>query len=221
VTGPRAPSTADLAATAAETIRQLNHHTLGPHALTAPAELDRAVAELAAMAWRLPQLLRQLDRWLQAEQHAGRIRSDEATDPKPVVAHATAHLAHAGHVVHELGRTLDDAHQHLAHLGATQPEPSGKRRGGVALATTSADDRAGVVATSGQIRGHQRAGFRFWRKFRDQRSGQRPPARLAQIEEGCCCWCLSIRQAVRVVTSATIRVRVVDGFLRSACAHRL
>lgn len=157
MTSPRAPSTADLAATAAETIRQLNHHTLHPHALTAPAELDRAVAELAAMAWRLPQLLRQLDRWLQAEQHAGRIRADHATDPAPAVAHAAADLADAGRIAHELGRALDDAHQHLAHLGVGVRPTDARIADPAGLAAVT--NRAETVATSGQLRGHQRAGF--------------------------------------------------------------
>ena len=122
MSSPRAPSTADLAAATAETVRQLNHHTQHPEAMTGPAELDRAVAELAVMAWRLPQLLRQLDRWLQTEQHAVRIRTDDGTDPAAVVDHAAAHLADAGRLAHELGCRLDNAHQHLAHLGvADQP----------------------------------------------------------------------------------------------------
>ncbi len=159
MTGPRAPSTADLAADAAETIRQLNHQTLHRQALTGPAELDLAVAELAVMARRLPQLLRQLDRWLHTEQHAGRIRTDDATDPAAVVARAAADLAHAGRLAHELGCTLDDAHQHLARLGAARPDRL--RDGGAASrpAPPSADDWAETVAASGQIHGHQRAGF--------------------------------------------------------------
>ena len=159
MTGPRAPSAADLAADAAETIRQLNHHTLHQQALTCPAELDLAVAELAVMARRLPQLLRQLDRWLHTEQHAGRIRTDDATDPAAVVAHATADLAHAGRLAHQLGHTLDDAHQNLARLGAARPDRP--RDGGAPSrpAPPSADDWAGTVATSGQNHGHQRAGF--------------------------------------------------------------
>jgi len=156
---PRASSTTDLAADAAETIRQLNHHTLHQQALTCPAELDLAVAELAVMARRLPQLLRQLDRWLHTEQHAGRIRTDDATDPAAVVARAAADLAHAGRLAHQLGHTLDDAHQNLARLGAARPDRP--RDGGAASrpAPPSADDWAGTVATSGQIHGHQRAGF--------------------------------------------------------------
>ena len=159
MTGPRAPSAADLAADAAETIRQLNHHTLHQQALTGPAELDLAVAELAVMSRRLPQLLRQLDRWLHTEQHAGRIRTDDATDPAAVVAHAAADLAHAGRLAHELGHTLDDAHQHLARLGAARPDRP--RDSGTASrpAPPSADDWAETVATSGQNHGHQRAGF--------------------------------------------------------------
>lgn len=155
MSSPRAPSTADLAADAAETIRQLNHHTLHPDALTGPAELDRAVAELATMVWQLPQLLRQLDRWLQTQQHTGRIRTDDPTDPAAAVAHAARHLAHAGHLAHELGRSLDDAHQHLAHLGvAARPTDATDDAAHPGPVT----DRAATLATSGHIHGHQRAG---------------------------------------------------------------
>ena len=64
MTSSRSPSTVKVAATAAEAVRELTHRTLGPPALTGPAELDRLVAELAVMTDTLPQLLRQLSGWL-------------------------------------------------------------------------------------------------------------------------------------------------------------
>ena len=150
MTGPRAPSTADLAADAAETIRQLNHHTLHQQALTGPAELDLAVAELAVMSRRLPQLLRQLDRWLHTEQHAGRIRTDDATDPAAVVAHAAADLAHAGRLAHELGYTLDAAHQQPRPPGRRPARPTERQRHGVTSCPA-------VRRRLGRNGGHQRA----------------------------------------------------------------
>lgn len=167
MTSPRDPSTVDLAATTAEAVRQLNHLTIVPRALDEPAELDRIVAELATMACRLPQLLRQLSNWLDAEQHAGRLRSDNSTDPARIVARAATQLAAAGRAAHDLSRTLDHAHQHLAHLGA----PVSHRRRQKPASPTVRDGRAETVATSGHFHGHQRAGSGFWRKFRDQDSG--------------------------------------------------
>ena len=115
--------TVEHAATAAEAVRTLNHLTLGRSALGEPAELDRLVAELAIMAGRLPQLLRQLRGWLDAEQHTGRLRTDHTTDPARTVDRAAAELTEAGHAAHHLRRALDDAHQLLAHLAvATEPD---------------------------------------------------------------------------------------------------
>ena len=155
------------AATAAEAVRTLNHLTLGRSALGEPAELDRLVAELAIMAGRLPQLLRQLRGWLDAEQHTGRLRTDNTTDPARTVDRAAAELTEAGHAAHHLRRALDDAHQLLAHL-AVATEPDRTHQPGRSNATAGTvgqagsgprDHRAETVATSGHFHGHQRAGF--------------------------------------------------------------
>jgi hypothetical protein len=138
-----AATAVDHAATTGEAVRALIHLTLGQHALSEPAELDRLVAELAIMAGRLPQLLRQLGRWLDAEQCAGRLRSNNTTDPTQIVDRAAAELAKADPAAHDLGRALDDAHQLLAHLAANEPR----------------DARAETGATSRHIHGHQRAAF--------------------------------------------------------------
>jgi hypothetical protein len=156
--------TIDHAATAAEAVRALIHLTLGRRALAEPAELDRIVAELATMTGRLPQLLRQLRGWLDTEQHAGRLRSDDTTDPARIVDRAAAELTDAGHAAHDLGRALDDAHQLLAHLAATEPdrtrEPGrSKTSTGGGSDSNPRDGRAETVATNGHFHGHQRAGF--------------------------------------------------------------
>ncbi len=67
------------------------------------------------MADRLPQLLRQLHGWLDTEQHAGHLRTDDTTDPARIVERAAAQLTQAGHAAHDLGRALDNAHQLLAY----------------------------------------------------------------------------------------------------------
>lgn len=154
--GVRSPSTVDLAAAAAQAVRQLNHRTLHSAALTGPAQLDRIVAELAVMVAGLPQLLRQLGHWLAAEQHAGRIRSDNHLDPSRIVDQAVADLADGGHTARQLGQLLDAAHQHTAHLGAQSPDDGAVTAG--RPTTPAGTDRAEIVATRGHNHGHQRAG---------------------------------------------------------------
>jgi hypothetical protein len=157
MTSLRSPSIVQVAAAAAEAVRELNHRTLGRPTLTGPAELDRLVAELAVMTARLPQLLQQLSGWLAAEQHARHIRSDNHIDPARIVDRARTELADAGRAARELSQALHNAHQHTAHLGA--------RSAGDAVTTTgrpgppTRTDRAETVATTGQVHGHQRAGF--------------------------------------------------------------
>jgi len=101
---------------------------------TGPAELYRLVAELALLVDGLPQLLNQLDRWLHTEHDAGRIRSDNSTDPTRMISDAATQLANAGDAAHDLGRALDYAHQHLAHLGATEPDRTTNQRGQFSIA---------------------------------------------------------------------------------------
>lgn len=114
----------DLADRAAQAVRELNHRTRGPDAFTGPAQLYRLVAELALLTGMLPQLLGQLEVWLNSEHDADRVRADNRGDPGPVVDAATVYLADAGDAAHDLARLLNCAQQHLAHLGATQPPPA-------------------------------------------------------------------------------------------------
>jgi hypothetical protein len=151
MTGARSPSTVDLAAAAAQAVRELNHRTLHQDALTGPAQLDRTVAELAVMVAGLPQLLRQLGGWLAAEQRADRIRSDNHLDPGRTVDQAAADLADAGHTARQLGQLLDAAHQHTAHLGARTAGDGAVAAGRSTPRPGAGTDRAGIMATSGHI----------------------------------------------------------------------
>ncbi|MGH8961612.1 MAG: hypothetical protein ACRDWT_10560 [Jatrophihabitantaceae bacterium] len=112
----------EFAGQAAEAVRALNHSTRpGIGALTYPAELDTVVADLAALAGRLPQLLAQLGRWLHTEQRHGRLRVDSCSphaDCAAAVAAATEQLTRASDYARHAGRALDGAHQILAHLAA-------------------------------------------------------------------------------------------------------
>lgn len=113
--------TLELADTAAQAIREINHRTRDADAFTGPAELYRLVAELALLVGGLPQLLGQLDQWLHTEHHADRLRTDNRTDPGRAVRDAAAQLADAGDAAHDLAHILASAQQCLAHLGATKP----------------------------------------------------------------------------------------------------
>lgn len=115
------PGTVELAQTAAQHVRELNHRTRGTDALAGPAQLYRLVGELALLVNGLPQLLNQLDRWLHAEHDADRVRSDDHADPGPAVGRATTHLADAGDTARNLAHTMARAQQHLALLSAPPP----------------------------------------------------------------------------------------------------
>lgn len=115
-----------LAGQAAEAVRTLNHLTRpGIGALSGPADLDTMVADLAALAGRLPQLLAQLAGWLHAEDRAGRLRVDACSpdaDPAAAVAATIEDLTEASGCAAHAGRALDGAHQHLAHLAVRDHE---------------------------------------------------------------------------------------------------
>jgi hypothetical protein len=115
------PSTIELAATAAQAVRALNHRTRGPDAFTGAADLYPLVTELVQLVDALPQLVNQLGRWLHAEHDADRVRSDNSTDPGPTVSGATTELANAGDAARDLAHALASAQEYLAHLGTTQP----------------------------------------------------------------------------------------------------
>jgi hypothetical protein len=109
-------SPAQLGWQAAEAIRTLNHLTHPPTAAD-PAEVYELLAALAAMAYRLPQLIGQLNRWLQAEHDAGKLRVDTPTaDPAEVTAAAAHALAVAGRAATCLADALDSGQQQLAQL---------------------------------------------------------------------------------------------------------
>lgn len=113
-------SPAQLGWQAAEAIRTLNHLTHPPTAAD-PNEVYELLAALAAMAYRLPQLLGQLSRWLHAEHAAGKLRADTPADPAEVTTAAAHAFTLAGQAATCLGEALDSAQQHLAQLAGQHP----------------------------------------------------------------------------------------------------
>lgn len=116
------PSVGQLAEQAASAIRALNHLTRPAVAeLTDPLDAAEVIGSLAQLASMLPQLLDQLARWLQREQHADRLRVDAdapAPDPAQAVHAAAGALRHAADCARRAGHALDIAHQHTAYLAA-------------------------------------------------------------------------------------------------------
>ncbi len=101
---------------AADTLRELNHHTRDDDAFTDPAELCGLLADLNATAQRLPQLLAQLSRWLTQQNDNAPFRADNSGCPGELVTAATAALSRAANHARRLAADMDTAHQHAAHL---------------------------------------------------------------------------------------------------------
>jgi hypothetical protein len=105
-----------LAQITAEAVRVLNHATIGPAGLSEPGTVYRVLGELATAANRLPQLLTQLARWLDAENTAGRLAHDSGSLPG-AMAYVMARLdQNAPRYAALLGGALDDAQQATAGL---------------------------------------------------------------------------------------------------------
>jgi len=146
--------TLELADQAAQAVRELNHRTRGAGAFTGPAEIYRLVAELALLVGGLPQLLGQLGQWLHTEHDAGRLRTDNRTDPDPAVRDAAATLADAGDAAHELAQILVNAQQCLAHLGATKPTAPPTK--GVSFQPLKGGQSSTAVDRRGKVSDHVR-----------------------------------------------------------------
>jgi hypothetical protein len=122
------PTTAQEAAgRAAEAIRTLNHRTLPGTAQLDVVDVYDVLAELALLAGRLPQLLRQLVNLVDDLVEAGEVRIVEGPNTgDPVAAAAvTGHwLAAASSLAAELAPRIEPAQQALAW--AAPPDPFGK-----------------------------------------------------------------------------------------------
>jgi len=115
--------TLELARTAAEAVRALNHATLGGDGLGEPADAYTVLGELSLAASGLPQLLGQVGRWLAAGLAAGRLGCDDGTDPAAAVSGAWLFLSDARASAAALARDLGQAQQQLA---AVNGEPGRK-----------------------------------------------------------------------------------------------
>jgi hypothetical protein len=130
-----------LADQAAHTIRLLNHRTRpATEGLAEPHEAAEIIAALAHMTGMLPQLLGQLGHWVEHEHHHDRLRVDSLAplpDPDQTVHALTRSLQHAIDCLQRTAEELDTAHQHAAHLAATDPAGLNHRRPGPKFAQIS------------------------------------------------------------------------------------
>jgi hypothetical protein len=104
-------STAGAADLAAEAIRYLNY--AAPRGgITEPATVATVAADLAATAYRLPQLLASLGDWLMAEAAAGRLADDHRRPPAGLAERISAAIRTASDqadglsAVHNLAATV-------------------------------------------------------------------------------------------------------------------
>lgn len=121
MTGQR--SAAELADTAYEAVRALNHATFPARCqLTDHEDLYHVAGSLAAQLRVTPQALRQVADWVAREQQAGRVWVDEAcaVSPATTVAVIVTELCAAAEAVARAARRVDRAHQAAAHL-ITEP----------------------------------------------------------------------------------------------------
>ena len=103
----------ELAEGLAEIARALNHQTLHG-ALESPEDADVVVSALATMAHRLPQLLDQVGRWLEAEEAAGRLEVTDgkfAGKPGAAVDVVRTYLDGTAGRFRDAERLLESAHQ--------------------------------------------------------------------------------------------------------------
>jgi hypothetical protein len=114
--------TLELARTAAEAVRALNHATLGGDGLRQAADAYTVLGELSLAASGLPQLLGQVGRWLAAALAAGRLGCDDGTDPAAAVSGAWLFISDARASAAALARDLGQAQQQLAAVNGGPPQ---------------------------------------------------------------------------------------------------
>lgn len=121
VHGPYADAdTAVVGGLAAEAVRYLNH--AAPRGgVTDPATVADVTADLATVAYRLPQLLGALGDWLNAEVAAGRLADDHRRPPALLTARVRAAMGQAAEHAGSLATALSSAHNLAATLHAVGP----------------------------------------------------------------------------------------------------
>jgi hypothetical protein len=117
--------TVRLARTAAEAVRGLNHLTGHDAGLGQPSAAYDLTGALALAASRLPQLLTQIERWLDRALAAGQLGHDIGEDPADAIDAAAIFLSDARARASALAGDLNAAQQYLALINGN-PRPNRK-----------------------------------------------------------------------------------------------
>jgi hypothetical protein len=117
--------TVRLARTAAEAVRGLNWLTGHDAGLGQPAAAYDVAGALALAASRLPQLLTQIECWLDRALAAGQLSHDTGKDPADAIDAAAIFLSDARTSAAALARGLNTAQQYLALINGS-PRPDRK-----------------------------------------------------------------------------------------------
>jgi hypothetical protein len=117
--------TVRLARTAAEAVRGLNWLTGHDAGLGQPSAAYDITGALALAASRLPQLLTQIERWLDRALAAGKLGHDIGEDPADAIDAAAIFLSDARASASALAGDLNAAQQYLALINGN-PRPSRK-----------------------------------------------------------------------------------------------
>ncbi len=122
--------TSELAAQAAEAVRELNHLTYTPGALSVPDSYT-VIVELVDLAYRSAQLLDQLAANLAARHQAGGLRLDaigqeQFTNPETAVEAGRGSLARAATTARLVGLSLTDAQNTIATIADTASATRGQ-----------------------------------------------------------------------------------------------
>jgi hypothetical protein len=122
--GPHSPGATSQAADGLITLTRYLNHATGPGTaggLHVPADTYTLLGSLYLATGALPQLTRQLARWLTQQAAAGTLRDDRHHDPATAIRTATSHLHHAARNAEQLTRTLQTAQNAIATLTAPAP----------------------------------------------------------------------------------------------------
>jgi len=122
--GPHADEhTAAAADLAAECVRFLNYATgsHSPAGLVYPSTVYLIAADLSSAAYRMVQLFGQLSGWLDRQDAAGMLGTDDGSPSADVVAAASVNLASATHAARHLSACLDALQNSISGLNGRGP----------------------------------------------------------------------------------------------------
>ena len=117
VDGPHSPErTKEIADLFAECVRFLNHATMSGNGLDDPADIYYILGALYTGTQRLPQLTRQLAKFLGAQAATGTLGNNRDSDPAVEVTEAGYDLADAAQAAEALTTGLQNAQRAISGL---------------------------------------------------------------------------------------------------------